>query len=85
VRRAKLRHFPDAAIAMPTSPPTVPPRRGPGRPKLGVVAREVTLLPRHWEWLARQAGGASMTLRRLVDQASRDTPRGDLAPTGHEA
>src|SRR4051794_18274604 len=25
--------------------------RGPGRPKLGVVAREVTLLPRHWQWL----------------------------------
>lgn len=40
-----------------------------GRPKLGVVAREVTLLPRHWEWLADQHGGASVTLRRLVDQA----------------
>lgn len=40
-----------------------------GRPKLGVVAREVTLLPRHWEWLAEQRGGASVTLRRLVDQA----------------
>jgi hypothetical protein len=44
------------------------PRR-PGRPKLGVVAREVTLLPRHWEWLAAQPGGASVTLRRLVEQA----------------
>jgi hypothetical protein len=43
------------------------PRRG--RPKLGVVAREVTLLPRHWEWLAAQPGGASVALRRLVDQA----------------
>lgn len=40
-----------------------------GRPRLGVVAREVTLLPRHWEWLADQRGGASVTLRRLVDQA----------------
>jgi hypothetical protein len=40
-----------------------------GRPKLGVVAREVTLLPRHWEWLARQPGGASVTLRRLVETA----------------
>jgi hypothetical protein len=40
-----------------------------GRPKLGVVAREVTLLPRHWEWLARQPGGASTTLRRLVEAA----------------
>jgi len=44
-------------------------RRSPGRPKLGVVAREVTLLPRHWEWLAEQSGGASVTLRRLVDAA----------------
>ncbi|MCW2987590.1 MAG: hypothetical protein JWM24_528 [Solirubrobacterales bacterium] len=44
-----------------------------GRPKLGVTAREVTLLPRHWEWLASQPGGASAALRRLVDQARRDT------------
>ncbi|GBQ27726.1 putative cytoplasmic protein [Gluconacetobacter sacchari DSM 12717] len=44
---------------------------GRGRPKLGVVAREVTLLPRHWEWLAAQPGGASQMLRRLVDQARR--------------
>jgi hypothetical protein len=40
-----------------------------GRPKLGVVAREVTLLPRHWEWLSSQPGGASVTLRRLVDES----------------
>lgn len=46
-----------------------------GRPKLGVVAREVTLLPRHWEWLAAQPGGASQALRRLVDQA-RNAPGG---------
>jgi hypothetical protein len=45
--------------------------QGPGRPRLGVVAREVTLLPRHWEWLAAQPGGASQALRRLVDQARR--------------
>jgi hypothetical protein len=45
--------------------------RGRGRPKLGVVAREVTLLPRHWEWLAAQPGGASAVLRRLVDDARR--------------
>ncbi|MGF6226632.1 hypothetical protein QFZ27_000587 [Inquilinus ginsengisoli] len=45
--------------------------RGPGRPKLGVVAREVTLLPRHWDWLAGQPGGASVTLRRLVEEARR--------------
>jgi uncharacterized protein len=45
--------------------------RGRGRPKLGVVAREVTLLPRHWEWLGAQPGGASVALRKLVDQARR--------------
>ena len=45
--------------------------RGRGRPKLGVVAREVTLLPRQWEWLAAQPGGASQVLRRLVDAARR--------------
>ncbi|MGJ5817613.1 DUF2239 family protein [Paludibaculum fermentans] len=45
--------------------------RKPGRPKLGVVAREVTLLPRHWSWLAGQPGGASVALRKLVEQASR--------------
>jgi hypothetical protein len=45
--------------------------RGRGRPRLGVVAREVTLLPRHWEWLAQQRGGASQALRRLVDEARR--------------
>ena len=43
--------------------------RRPGRPRLGVVAREVTLLPRHWEWLAGQPGGASVALRKLVEQA----------------
>lgn len=45
--------------------------RGPGRPKLGVVPREVTLLPRHWEWLATQPGGASVALRKLVEVARR--------------
>lgn len=49
------------------------PRRGPGRPRLGVVARELTLLPRHWEWLTRQPGGASAAVRRLVDQARADS------------
>ncbi|MBJ7554477.1 DUF2239 family protein [Marinomonas spartinae] len=42
-----------------------------GRPKLGVKAKEVTLLPRHWEWLSAQKGGASAALRRLVDEAQR--------------
>ena len=49
-----------------------PPKRGRGRPKLGVAAREVTLLPRHWEWLATQSGGASAALRRLVEVARHD-------------
>jgi hypothetical protein len=49
---------------------TPEPTRGRGRPKLGVAAREVTLLPRHWDWLARQRGGASASLRRLVEEAA---------------
>ena len=49
--------------------PVEPAERRPGRPKLGVVAREVTLLPRHWEWLNRQSGGASVALRKLVEAA----------------
>ena len=52
-------------------PTSSPEQRGPGRPKLGVVAREVTLLPRHWEWLARHPGGASVALRKLVEEARR--------------
>jgi hypothetical protein len=53
--------------------------RGPGRPKLGVVPREVTLLPRHWDWLAAQPGGASAVLRRLVEQAARGSDAKDRA------
>jgi len=49
--------------------PPPPEPRGRGRPKLGVVAREVTLLPRHWDWLATQPGGASVALRKLVEHA----------------
>lgn len=54
-------------LARYAEPPSAP--RGRGRPKLGVVAREVTLLPRHWDWLARQPGGASVALRKLVEAA----------------
>lgn len=46
--------------------------RGRGRPRLGVIAREVTLLPRHWEWLNAQSGGASVALRKLVEAGMRD-------------
>src|SRR5688500_12508917 len=63
------------AAARPSPPRAAPPSpRGRGRPKRGVVAREVTLLPRHWEWLAGQPGGASAALRRLVDEARRSAP-----------
>jgi len=64
----------------------VPPKRqGPGRPKLGVVSKEVTLLPRHWEWLAQQPGGASVTLRRLVEAARRSGAAADAARRSQEA
>ena len=53
---------------VPKATDVVAPRK-PGRPKLGVVAREITLLPRHWDWLAAQPGGASVALRKLVDEA----------------
>ena len=59
--------------------------RGPGRPRLGVVAREVTLLPRHWAWLASQPGGASAALRRLVDQARRTHAGRDRVRRAQEA
>lgn len=48
--------------------------RGPGRPKLGVLSREVSLLPRHWDWLEQQPQGISAALRRLVDQARSSDP-----------
>lgn len=54
-----------------------PAARGRGRPRLGVVAREVSLLPRHWEWLNSQPGSASVVLRRLVDEARRASVRSD--------
>ncbi len=59
--------------------------RGRGRPKLGVVAREVTLLPRHWEWLAGQPGGASPALRRLIEDARRQDRGGTQARSSQEA
>ena len=66
-----LRGTPAQVQARLTSAAIAPGSRGPGRPKLGVTAREVTLLPRHWDWLSRQPGGASAVLRRLVEHASR--------------
>ena len=59
--------------------------RGPGRPKLGVVAREITLLPRHWDWLAQQPGGASVAIRRLVEDARRTGEDKDRQRQAREA
>ena len=70
-----FRGTPDEVLARLASHPLFAPsepqegaRSGPGRPKLGVICREVSLLPRHWEWLGQQPGGASAALRRLVDE-----------------
>lgn len=62
-----------------------PTPRGRGRPKLGVVPREVTLLPRHWEWLALQPGGASVALRKLVDAARKTQAESDHQRMRREA
>ena len=58
--------------------------RGRGRPRLGVVPREVTLLPRHWEWLNAQPGGASVALRKLVEEARRVNAGRDKTRRGQE-
>lgn len=71
--------------AEPMPEPALAPARGPGRPKLGVVAREVTLLPRHWDWLAAQPGGASVALRKLVEDARRVSANGDRRRAAQES
>lgn len=60
-------------------------RSGPGRPKLGVVCREVSLLPRHWEWLEKQPGGASVTLRKIVEETKKRGRGKELARMAREA
>jgi hypothetical protein len=65
------------------APPSLP--RGRGRPKLGVVAREVTLLPRHWQWLSSQPGGASVAIRKLVETARRANQDSDQRRLMQEA
>jgi hypothetical protein len=66
-----LRGTPDEMLAreLPAPRPA-----GPGRPKLGVVSREVSLLPRHWDWLEQEPSGISAALRRLVEEASKRDP-----------
>jgi uncharacterized protein len=61
------------------------PKSGPGRPKLGVVAKEVTLLPRHWQWLEQQPQGISGALRRLVEEASKREPDRQRARIARDA
>jgi len=76
----------DAEILSRLSHPAPPPRpRGRGRPKLGVVAREVTLLPRHWQWLGSQPGGASIAIRNLVETARRANQEIDQRKQRQEA
>jgi hypothetical protein len=59
--------------------------RGRGRPRLGVIAKEVTLLPQHWDWLSAQPGGASVALRKLVDQARRTSGDRDRVRAAQDA
>jgi len=73
------------AVLARLTPAPVEEKRGPGRPKLGVTAREVTLLPRHWDWLAGQPGGASVALRKLVETALRDAEGPDRARKARDA
>lgn len=81
-----LSRLPSApAATIDTSEPTEAPRRGPGRPKLGVVAREITLLPRHWDWLAQQPGGASVAIRKLVEDARKASGAKDRIRKAREA
>lgn len=81
-----LRHSAELAVAgyqaRMSQPEPITARPGRGRPKLGVVAREVTLLPRHWDWLAGQPGGASAALRRLVEDARRSSAGPDRLREG---
>jgi hypothetical protein len=83
LRRLPLPAASSDAETAATSPLGEP--RGRGRPKLGVVAREVTLLPRHWEWLGVQPGGASVALRKLVEQARRASGDNDRSRAARDA
>ncbi|GAA0212863.1 hypothetical protein QOZ96_001067 [Brevundimonas nasdae] len=76
----------DLETALARLPGAAPePKKGPGRPRLGVTAREVTLLPRHWDWLAGQPGGASSALRKMVEAAMREAEGPDRARRAQEA
>lgn len=83
--RARLAAASPAAVASPAEDPSQSGPRGPGRPKLGVVPREVTLLPRHWDWLNAQPGGASVALRKLVEEARKTRGQSDTLRARQEA
>ncbi|MNM43725.1 hypothetical protein D3C81_546090 [compost metagenome] len=86
--RPRAAQAPAVSATAPVAAPAVaapPAARTAGRPKLGVVAREITLLPRHWEWLATQPGGASVALRKLVEHAQRDNKAVDAQRQAREA
>ncbi|WP_426438357.1 DUF2239 family protein [Bradyrhizobium genosp. P] len=79
-----LTRLPKQAIPV-EEQPAPPAPRGPGRPRLGVVAREITLLPRHWDWLAQQKGGASVAIRKLIDEARRSSGDKDRTRLAQDA
>ncbi|WP_338693910.1 DUF2239 family protein [Bradyrhizobium sp. 26S5] len=80
-----LARLPKPAPPLDEEPPAPAVPRGPGRPKLGVVAREITLLPRHWDWLAQQKGGASVAIRKLIDEARRSSGDKDRTRSAQDA
>lgn len=80
----------DAQAVLPHHPlwPATPPpeKRGRGRPRLGVVSREVSLLPRHWSWIKAQRGSASAVLRRLIEREMKaDAPADEVRARAERA
>lgn len=84
---AVLKRLPDepSTDAASDQSPSTPAHRTAGRPRLGVIAREVTLLPRHWDWLASQPGGASVALRKLVESGMRANREADRVRQARES
>jgi hypothetical protein len=79
-----FRGTPEEVLARLSSHPLFAPA-GPGRPKLGVTCREISLLPRHWEWLEKQPQGISAALRRLVEEAKQKEPDKERARVARDA
>jgi hypothetical protein len=85
VHRKLAERMRDTPVPAPAEAEDTSGKRGPGRPKLGVVGHEVTLLPRHWDWLNSQPGGASVSLRKLVDRARKANQGTDRIRRAQEA